>query len=200
LRKLLPHLDPQSVALAGSVALELALAARGAEHARAPVADIDLVADRLDAVNESVAAEFLVSHYHVAQPGVPKFLIQLADPESGLRVDVFPDTLGAVERACPAKIAGSELRILSLEDIFAHKIQTLSSASADRPIDPKHLRHAHTLGHILGRSVPSVPAESLAAEVFGTDTTATCRRCELSAHPGFPLAPKKDILRVLGYV
>ena len=44
------------------------------------VADLDLVAISLDAVSSSVVDRFLLSHYHVAGPGVPKFMIQLVDP------------------------------------------------------------------------------------------------------------------------
>jgi hypothetical protein len=40
----------------------------------------------------------------------------------------------------------------------------------------------------------------LLKDVDGTDADLACRRCELSSRAGFPLAPKHDIFRLLGYV
>src|SRR4029078_8125214 len=79
------HLQLDRVNVAGGVALQLVLAALGRPSARDGVADLDLVADSIDAVSASVVSAFLVSHYHVAGPGVQKFMIQLVDPVSRIR-------------------------------------------------------------------------------------------------------------------
>src|SRR6185503_7824924 len=80
LARLMPHVDRDDVAITGGVAIQLGLAAIGQRGSRATIADLDLVSKQVDSVAESVTGALLVSHYHVPQPGVPKFMIQLVDP------------------------------------------------------------------------------------------------------------------------
>src|SRR5262245_28694851 len=154
--KLLPHVCERDVAITGGVAIELGLAAAGCPASRAALADLDLVASRVDAVASSVAEVFLVSHYHVVQPGVPKFMVQLVDPESRIRVDVFPDLTGSIARATAVRFGARLVNVLSLADVLEHKLLTLSTASAANPVDPKHAADARALGNLLGRTVPPV--------------------------------------------
>lgn len=199
LRKLLRHADPERLALTGGVGIEVGLAAQGHPGVRTSIQDLDFVAGHQDAVEQSVSTEFLVSHYHVVQPGVKKFLIQLVDPDTRLRVDIFPDLTGSLATARLATIGRQSLKVLSLESIFAHKIKTLSGATEGQPVDPKHDRDARTLGSFLRRDVPSVPSGALVKDVYGGDADAECRRCALSRHPGFPLAPTRHVFAVLGW-
>ena len=53
----------------------------------------------MDGVAATVARDFLVSHHHVPQPGVKKAIVQLVDPVTRLRVDIFPDLGGMLPRA-----------------------------------------------------------------------------------------------------
>jgi hypothetical protein len=99
LHKLVDHVRLNDVAITGGVAIQLGLAETGRAGGRTTIADLDLVASSLDAVRPSVSRVFLVSHYHVVQPGVPKFMVQLVDPASRIRVDVFPDLAGSLARA-----------------------------------------------------------------------------------------------------
>lgn len=200
LRRLLPHTDPANLALTGGVAIELGVTARGHAGTRASIADLDFVAAHPGVVDPSVSREFLVSHYHVAQSGVPKFLIQLVDPRSKIRIDIFPDLTGALATARCVAVGQQSLRMLSLESIFAHKIQILSGASQEKPVDPKHVRDARTLGALLGRAVPQVPRNALCPDVYRIDMNLVCQRCALSLDPAFPLAPKSRIYELLGYV
>lgn len=78
-----------------------------------------------EAVSSSVATQFLVSHFHLPQPGYPKFLIQLVDPVSRLRVDVFPDLSGSVQRAPVRDVADLQIRVLDVRSILEHKLATL---------------------------------------------------------------------------
>jgi len=110
------------------------------------VADLDFVATSLEAVSSSVVGQCLVSHYHVERPGVPKFMIQLVDPESRIRIDVFPDLVGSIADARATEIGEHRMQVLPLEKIFEHKVQTLVRASPAAPIDPKHVRDALRLG------------------------------------------------------
>jgi hypothetical protein len=144
LRKFLRHADIERVALTGGVAIEFGLIAAGHSGSRTSISDVDFIASHQDAVARSVANEFLVSHYHVVQPDVPKFLIQLVDPESRLRIDVFPDLVGSLAHARFFTIGPQPVKVLSLESIFAHKVLTLSGASENAGRS-KHDRDARTL-------------------------------------------------------
>jgi hypothetical protein len=158
-----------------------------------------MVAGSLDAVSPTVAEAFLVSHYHVVQPGVPKFMVQLVDPVTRIRVDIFPDLVGSLTRSTGVEVGGHLTRMLVLDDILEHKLLTISKASPTNPIDPKHADDADALGKLLQRSIPAVAHGSLVKDVYGTDADLGCRRCELSRTTGFLLAPKNEIFRLLGW-
>jgi hypothetical protein len=198
LARLMPHLRVDDVAITGGVAIQFGMVDLGREGSRDTIKDLDLVAGSVDAVAPGVAEVFLVSHYHVVQPGVPKFMVQLADPATRIRVDIFPDLVGSLARAKLANIGTQSAKMLALEDIFEHKLLTLSNASPTNPVDPKHARDARALGTLLDRVVPAVPDDSLVEDVYGT-SDGFCRRCELSKSPHFPLAPKDRIFSLLGW-
>ena len=199
LDRLTPHLQMNRIALTGGVGIQIGLAALGHPDVRHRVADLDLVATSLDAVSSSVVDRFLVSHYHGVRPGVPKFMIQLVDPESRIRIDVFPDVAGSIADARTIHIVQHAMPVLRLHSIFEHKIQTLVRASPEEPIDPKHVHDALSLGAVLSRPVPEVTAAALAPDVYGIDAEWSCNRCALSLHPAWPLAPKERIFELLGW-
>jgi hypothetical protein len=103
LTRLMPHVRRGEIAITGGVAIQLGLP--GHPDSRETIADLDLLASRLDAIAASVSREFLVSHYHAPQPDVPKFMIQLVDPVSHIRIDIFPDLIGSLKHARPFTIA-----------------------------------------------------------------------------------------------
>jgi hypothetical protein len=197
LTRLMPHLRRDDVAITGGVAIQLGMAEFGRAGSRKVIADLDLVASSIDAVLSSVAGAFLVSHYHVVQPGVPKFMVQLVDPVSRIRVDVFPDLVGSLMRARVVKAGAQLVRMLALKNILEHKLLTISKASPGSPVDMKHAHDAYALGKLFGCSIPTVADGSLVEEVYGIDEDF-CRRCELSSSPRFPLAPKDQIFSLLG--
>jgi hypothetical protein len=198
LSRLAPHVRLDGIAITGGVAIQLGLAGRGHATTRGRVADLDLVASSMDDITSRVVEQFLVSHYHVVQPGVPKFMIQLVDPVSRLRVDVFPDLAGSIADAQPIPIGEHVIQVLPLERVFEHKVRTLSRASRSGPIDSKHVHDARVLGDVLGMPVPSVEPEALAPDIYGVDDEG-CKRCELSRHKDWPLAPKDRIFDLLGW-
>lgn len=201
LARLVPHLDRGRIALAGGVAAGVHLGARCGERAPGIEArDVDLVAAGVDAVRPTVTDHFLVSHFHLPHPGYPKFLVQLADPVSRLRIDLFPDALDAVRRAEVIDVAGTPIRVLRANDILEHKLATLAKASAAGPVDPKHLDDARRLAAVRGRAVPPVAGSHLRVAEYTRDADTVCARCETSRCEAFPLAPKREILDVLGYV
>ena len=201
LRRLMPHVDDTRIALTGGVAIGIHLDGVHGDRARAVAAeDVDFVAESVDAVRQTATNDFLVSHFHLPQPGYPKFMIQLVDPATRLRLDFFPDTLRALIRAPVVDVAGVPLRLLGADDILAHKLKLLSGASAASPVEEKHYADAQRLGVIRGRDVPTVAASRLAGTAYSRDLDATCSRCQVSRHAGFALAPKRAIFDVLGYV
>lgn len=200
LGRLLPHTHPEKIALTGSVAMELRLAEQGAGRVRTTLTDLDFIVSSPSAVGSTVAAQFLVSHYHVVGPGVRKFTLQLVDPDSGLRIDVFPDLTGSLGTAGVVPVDGLCFKVLSLTSIFDHKLSVVTGASREKPVDPKHYRDLRALGAVLDREVPEVSASCLAKDVYETDVGLICRRCQLSEDPRFRLAPKREILSILGYV
>jgi hypothetical protein len=199
LDRLVPHVRPGSVAIAGGVGMQLGMAGLGRQGPRDEIADLDLVAASIGAITANVVDQFLVSHYHVVGPRVPKFMIQLVDPVSGIRVDVFPDLVGSFLDARMIAIGAHVVQVLPLERIFEHKVLTLSQASQSAPIDPKHLDDARLLGDLLGKPVPHVALEALAPDVYGLEADRSCERCAVSRHPSWPLAPKDQIFELLGW-
>ena len=198
LASFMPHVRESELAVTGGVAIQFGLAERGHAGRRTAIADLDCVASSVDAIAPSVSDVFLVSHYHVVQPGVPKFMVQLVDPVSRIRVDVFPDLVGSLARARMVQIRAHRVQMLALEDILEHKLLTLSKASRTNPIDPKHADDAYLLGNVLGRRIPTVSQECLVGDVYGIDDLH-CKRCQLSLDPLFPLAARREILDLLGW-
>ena len=132
--RLLRHVRRDDIAITGGVAIQFGLAALGCSGWRSSIADLDLVASRLDAVASSVSEQFLVSHYHVPDPGFPKFMIQVVDPISRIRVDIFPDLVGSIENAGTFAIGEQPVNVLDLQSILDHKLLTISKASPARPV------------------------------------------------------------------
>ena len=138
-----------------------------------------------------MTADFLVSHFHT---GPPKFMVQLVDPQTLLRIDVFPDRTGSIARA--HQVQGVPVPVVRQDDMVAHKLDLLRRASPARPIDAKHRRDLLALGG----TVPDLPTRCWAPDTYSTDLTVRCERCETSRTAGFPLAPKQAIFNLLGYV
>jgi len=197
--RLIRHVCREHIAITGGVAIQFGLTALGYSGGRISIADLDLVASRLDAVPSSVSDQFLVSHYHVPEPGFPKFMIQLIDPISHLRVDIFPDLVGSIKKAGTLTLDKQRVNVLSLQSILDHKFLTISKASPTQPVDPKHDHDARVLGAIFGREVPDAPAGSFVKDVYGGEADLACRRCEVSRNPAFALAPKNQIFDLLGW-
>lgn len=180
LERLSPHVDRDALALTGGVAIGMYLP----ELAR--LADVDFVAARMEAVRPSVTRDFLVSHYHVA-PDKP--IVQVVDTETRLRIDVFPDRADAVARA----IVRDGWRVVTAADLLAHKRMLLG-----KRVDPKHWRDVVALSALCGEPLP--PQPTLERDAYCTDLSYVCERCERSRSPHFPIADKRAIFALLGYV
>jgi hypothetical protein len=200
LRRLEPHVDVDAIALAGSVAIEVHLATQNLPRIRPVLTDVDFVATKAEVVSAHVTTAFMVSHFHRPYLGYSKFMVQLVDRESRLRVDVFPGRADLIQRATRHVVGGVCLRVLDLDAVLDHKLTILAGASELRPIDRKHYDDMQLLGRLLSRQVGGLPESVLCRELYSTDTAARCPRCERSFDSAFPLAPKQRIFDALGYV
>ena len=190
LARLLPHLETEHVALTGGVAIGLHVPGRR----RARPKDLDFVARRMDAVSPSVTRDFLVAHFHVPGPAVPKAIVQLVDPSTRLRIDVFPDLTGALAHARWRTVETTRLQVLEPEALLAHKLRLLAG-----PVDEKHWLDAVALAARLGEEPPARPARFV-PDAYRQDLDGRCARCERSRDPRYPLAPRRVIFGLLGYV
>src|SRR5262245_59124345 len=85
-------------ALAGGLAVEIHWLRAGRAAQVRPLGDLDFVALGLECAPESLAEDFLFRHVHPGSlPG--KILLQLVDPESALRVDLFRACDTTLERS-----------------------------------------------------------------------------------------------------
>jgi hypothetical protein len=197
LRRLARHVDLARAAVTGSVAIDVQLAP-GTPRRRPR--DLDLVAEVPDVVSPTVAEEFLVSHFHLPQSGYAKFLIQLVCPESRVRVDIFPDVAGALATAPWRTLGDLSFRMLAPRTVLEHKLALIARASPSRRLDEKHHADAVSLAQICGGEVPAMDPEAFEPTLYSRDLNLVCPRCEVSRDPRFPLAAKRAIFDVLGYV
>jgi len=198
LARLVPYLRATPFALTGGIAVEYHLVLAKRTPSRDHIGDLDLVVGRLDALDPAVTSEFLVSHVHTPGPDV-KALVQLVDPRTRLRIDLFPDADGAIEHATRFAIGRTELLILSTRSILEAKLRLIRKSTPASPVDPKHWDDAKALAEIGRITIPPL-RPALAPQAYSTDVETRCMRCERSRAPAFPLAPKADILALLGYV
>lgn len=200
LARLLPHLRPSATALTGGLAIHLHLVGAGLPSTRRWIPDLDLVAADAEAVSPSVATVFLVNHYHLPQPGYARFLVQLVDPVTRMRVDVFPDVGNRLATATLRRLGGLSFSMVAAAGILAHKLQTIAAACIDSPVDEKHVEDAAALARLLGQCPPTVPPAHVGRDRYQTDPTVPCPRCDASRRQDFPLAAKDRVLGLLGHV
>ncbi len=199
LTRLRRHVDLDGVALTGGVAIDVHLARSGRPQRPRPPNDVDFVACNQGTVSPGVTGEFLVSHFHVPHPGYSKFLVQLVDPDSRTRVDIFPGRPALIERAEWYDVSGTRVRVLGPAAILDHKFELLARATAERPVDEKHFDDALLLAHLSARQLGDWPPRVLCKEEYQRDPAIRCARCDRSVDSAFPLAPKQRILDILGY-
>jgi len=198
LARLVPYLKATPFALTGGIAVEYHFILAKRTPSREHIGDLDLVVGRLDALDPAVTSEFLVSHFHVPGPD-GKALVQLVDPRTRLRIDLFPDTEGAIEHATRLAIGRTGLLILSTRSILEAKLRLIRKSTPASPVDPKHWHDAKALAEIGRIAIPPL-RPALAPQTYSTDLASRCTRCERSRAAAFPLAPKSEILELLGYV
>jgi hypothetical protein len=184
--------------------------------------DVDLVVESFDAIPLWLADRFLLHHIHPrAREG--KTLLQLIDPERGLRVDLFRAYGTTLSRAGELDEQTGRWPVLAVEDLVARTTAHIcGDLRKGRAIDVKYAR-AFTRLAGLGRPHELVEAwhdhredvpgtledltqeanhliarcpDLLVREEYSTVVTA-CEQCE-NAGP-FRQAPPHVIVKILGY-
>jgi hypothetical protein len=182
--------------------------------------DVDLVVSGFDAVPGTLAAAFLAIHIHPkAPPG--RLVLQLADPEERLRIDLFSPYGNTLARSGSLQIGGMPL--VSIEDLAARAAQLCSGLAREevprkhaedfqlldtwadpaavenawgdhrREGDPVLFREARARIHELLQSRP----ELLVVPTYSQDFESVCAKCEQTAV--WSLAAKPLILSCLGH-
>lgn len=130
-------------AVAGGVALAIHLGAASGRHGA--LNDLDLVVPGPAALPPTLADGLLVVHAHLnARPG--RMLLQLADPGTRLRVDLFGSVGDQMARAAPGPPAIGGTRVLSRADLLARLTRILLDLALGEPVAGKHARdHAALL-------------------------------------------------------
>ncbi len=96
-------------------------------------------------------------------------MVQVVDPATRIRIDVFPDLVGSISRAVETTVA-----------------------------DEKHVQDAMLLGRLCGRQIDPLAESVMARPVYEKDLTS-CARCEASRSPDFPIASRQRVFEILGY-
>ncbi|MCW6512073.1 hypothetical protein [Lichenifustis flavocetrariae] len=132
-------------AITGGVAVAAHLAS--ISHMPRPLNDLDLIVAGAGALPSCLAAGLLVSHVHLdAKPG--RMLLQLVEPETRLRVDIFGAIGGQLRRSRPLESLRDGLYVVSPADLVARLKGLLLDLGLDEVVPAKHARdHAALLAH-----------------------------------------------------
>jgi hypothetical protein len=127
-------------ALTGSVALEVQIISRGGTPHRRRLNDLDYVVNEFGSIPGALTGGFLVHHVHPkAPPG--KLLVQLVEPDRGVRIDLFRAFGTSMSRADTLQEPLPQLRrVLSMEDLAArYTSHVYGELREGRPLEGKHV-------------------------------------------------------------
>lgn len=215
--------DLAQLVLTGGLAIELHRLDRGLAAQPRRLNDIDFLADTLEAIPKGLAGTMIFRHVHPHDPP-GKTLLQAVDLETAVRVDVFRACGNSIARATSIEIEGSELRMISVEDLTARIARLCMDLAHDMPIPAKHahdflrvlpLVEIDVMGTVwqehrrLSHPVSFAETAILLSNLIDTrkdlqilsrhsrDANEHCSRCEATA--AFPLADARRVLSLLGY-
>lgn len=183
--------------------------------------DLDLVVAQQAPFPEALGREFLVNHFHPAA-AAGKLRIQLVDPRTALRIDMFGAIGGTIGRA--ARCGEFAWPLVACEDLACRALLSTLPILDGRSVEAKPWRDLDRLVAHVDRAavehawrehrrddVPAGFTDAAAAvlaagrsergrlvdPVYSTDPSQGCGRC--TEDPRFPLAPRATILAILGY-
>jgi hypothetical protein len=222
---LAPHFR-RPIIVTGSFAVEWNLRQRNGDGRERRLSDIDLVlSEGPSGISSSIAKDFLIHHFHPMRETGNVF-IQLVEPQTGTRVDVFsPRSVSVRERVSTIVINGTECEVVAAEDLIARLLAIASILLDGESIDPKYIDSLERLMGIADRQVTAAlwgdyrrhgapvefcdaleavrlavreRPELLKEQEYSTDPDAKCQWCIES--PDFPLAERSRIFELIGYV
>jgi hypothetical protein len=215
-------------ALTGGVAIEIHNRIAGGPRRIRPLNDLDFVADAFESIAPGLAEDFLVMHVHRGvEPG--KIMLQLADADAGLRIDVFracPSTLAraTTTRDLGLDLAAAALRLVAVPDLIARTARLALDLLDGVPIPAKHAAdYLRLSGMVKPQDVQSawedhrkatqpesfeeadrllrdlIPAR--AAQLTGTQYGTDVETVCPRCRPtmAFQLADRREVMSVLGY-
>jgi hypothetical protein len=136
LRKLALHEISRWV-LVGGLAVEFHCRRGGHAPSIRHLNDIDFVAFAFDCIPETLAREFLFRHVHPFDPA-GKTMMQLADADTLLRIDLFRAYGAIMSRAISVDFPSGPLLVISVEDVVAGAARLLLDLDASVPVPAKH--------------------------------------------------------------
>ncbi len=222
LARFIPYVIPEDIVLVGGLARRHHLLRNGISLPQRPFNDLDLmIKDRSD-LNPSVTDKFLIAHYHL--PVSTSFYTELVDPEAKVTIDVFDYYYSPVDPE-EVQVNGLTLKIRSAEDQLTKTAYDLMKITKGRNLYPKEFDSADQLLQIvdlertdaiwrtkyaslypfsLAEAINHAKEEAMRhpERVFDFHNRRTepfvCLEC--TEIPGFPIAPKEEVIKTLGYV
>jgi hypothetical protein len=210
-------------AVTGGFAIEIHHLRLGRKSSIRSLNDLDFITGSFDCIPETLADDFLFRHIHPLDPP-GKTMLQLIDPDSALRIDVFRAIGATMGRSSRLNLQSVTVQLISLEDLLAREARLALDLAQNIPVPSKYARdflrlielvnpadvetawqdHRRTkhpvtfeeASSLLQDLIPAHP-ELLIAPRYSNDTEKACTRCQPTA--AFQLADPKVVLSLLGY-
>jgi hypothetical protein len=121
------------------VALQIHLAP-GTELRRRRLNDLDIVVAEFTTVPEDLMQGFLVLHVH-PEAAAGKIVVQLADPDTALRIDIFSPYGGMRSRSVGCESSLGATSLVSVEDLACRAVSILMGLARGEQVAQKHAEH-----------------------------------------------------------
>jgi hypothetical protein len=135
--RLLTRHDVHRWALTGGLAFEIHAVRLGRQPTLRTLSDLDFIADSIDCIPQTLPDDFLFRHIHPFDPP-GKTMLQLIDPDTGLRVDVFRACGQTMSRTVRIDLPFGPMQLVSLEDLVARAARLLLDLANGVPVASKH--------------------------------------------------------------
>ena len=135
-QKLVRH-DVSQWALTGGLAIETHQGRLGGEPCIRFLNDLDFITSAFDCIPDSLAEDFLFRHIHPLDPP-GKTILQCADPDTGVRIDVFRTDGATMSRTSTVGFPGGTIRLISLEDLVARTARLALDLAEGVSVPSKH--------------------------------------------------------------
>jgi hypothetical protein len=224
MRAVSPYVDGLPL-VTGSFAVEWNIRERGGRVRPRQLNDIDLVVVEASEIEPDISHKFLIHHFHPTREK-GNVLMQLVEPRTRTRVDIFTArSASVVERASRTRYKETELAVVSAEDLAARLLAIIVIVLDGRTVDPKYvdsfsrsfevadrdaaskLWQEYRWGNYTDEFLPTADEvvklirrrqDLLKTVEYSHDVDAKCQWCVEADE--FPLADRREVFRLLGYV